>query len=111
MVYYFFNPKRNTIRAVLNMSAKEPGRYQITYFVYSQHSNMFIPWSDSIRDDIRACLEQLDDEGFQREKVKRFNLFEKPEVFVPTRIIPMTRSERVTERLLREWDIENSIAV
>ncbi|WP_449010219.1 hypothetical protein [Paenibacillus taichungensis] len=111
MVYYFFNPKRKGIRAILSMSAKEPGRYQITYFIYSQYSNKFIPSSDSIRDNIRVCLEQLDDEGFQREKVKRFDLFEVPEAFVPTRIIPMTRCERMTERLLREWGIESSVAV
>jgi hypothetical protein len=111
MVFYFFHPKRKGIRAILSMSAKEPGRYQITYFVYSQKSGMFIPWSDSIRNNIRTCLEQLDEEGFQREKVQRFNMFEEPEAFIPTRILPMSRSDKRHYRFLREMGLDSQFAV
>jgi hypothetical protein len=111
MVFYFYTPRRPGIRAILSMSAKEPGRYQITYFVFSQKTSMFIPWSDSIRDSIRDCLRQLDDEGYHREKRKRFDMFEQPNTFVPTRRPGMTRSDKQTERLMKEFGHELADAI
>ena len=88
MVYYFYCLTSNKRRAILSLSAKEPGRLQITYFFYGERTGMWLPTSDSIRDSIRECLNQLEDEGFQREKIKRFNLFEKPEAFTPSNCRP-----------------------
>lgn len=88
MVFYFFSLTYSKRRAILSMSAKEPGRLQITYFFYGEELGMWMPTSDSIRDSIRECLNQLEDEGFQREKFKRFNLFEKPEEFKPSNCRP-----------------------
>lgn len=106
MVYYFFNPDRKRTRAILSMSAKEIGKFQITFFTFSEQQHMFIPWSDSIMDDIRSCLRRLDNDGYQREKFIRFDLYQSPDDFEPTRIIPLTRSERITIRALKALGIE-----
>lgn len=111
MAFYYFHPKRNGTRVILSMSAKEPGRYQITYFVYSQRTDMFIPWSDSIRNSIRACLKQLDEEGFQREKHQRFDMFEKPDTLVPTRVYALSRSDKQHNRFLLQMGLDSEIVV
>lgn len=89
MIAYFFHRKQSGRRAILSYSAKEPGRLQITYFFFNKVTEMWEPLSDSIRDKAGECLNQLEDEGYLRERVKRFDLFERPEAFQPTEIRPI----------------------
>ncbi|WP_240416720.1 hypothetical protein [Paenibacillus periandrae] len=107
-VHYFYRPKQDGVRAILSMSAKEPGNYQITTFFYSSTVNMFIAWSDSIHHTLKSCLKRLADEGYERERFKRFNLFEKPDEFVPSPLRDPNRREREKVRTLRAFGVDLS---
>ncbi|KJD42651.1 hypothetical protein [Paenibacillus terrae] len=105
-IHYFYKHNNKKIRAILSKSAKNPGCYQVTTFTFSSRTDMFIPWSDYIRDSLRACLRQLNTEGYTRELQKRFDLFENPENFVPTPIRDMNLKQRQEERMARFFGLD-----
>lgn len=103
--YYYFHPKLTGARAILSMSVKVPGKYQITYFVYSTHSKKFIPWSDSLRDKAKDCVRQLENDGYERERFKKFNLFENPTNFQPSPLRDTNKQFRIKERVHRAFGL------
>lgn len=103
-VYHYYRPGNFKSRAILSLSAKSAGSYQVTTFFFNNHTGSFKPWSDLIRSSLRDCLAELNSLGMVREKQFRFKLFEHPDRFIPTPVVYVNRSQRQMERMLKKFN-------
>lgn len=103
-VYHYYRPRNFKSRAILSLSAKCIGSYQVTTFFFNNHTGSFEPWSDLIRSSLRDCLAELNSLGMIREKTVRFKLFEHPDRFKPSPVVDVNRSQRQMERMLKKFN-------